>query len=261
MERGKLFALLKLLAFLFLIVTAVYFFRFTETGRSITPEAVLNRIRSYKPYDVLIYIGIYIVGTVVMIPGTALSFAGAVLYGTLLGTLYTWIGAVIGSSLAYFVARLLGRDFVDRLLQGRLAEFDRQVSEKGFDGLLIIRLLPIFPFNGVNFASGLTSIKFKDYVLATAIGILPGTFMFQYLFATVGQRLLTDGWKWSYLGDPYLWAPIFSFIVFILVVRFATRKFAKKPSQDDAEVREREKLDSPGELPRTTDDSANPDQG
>jgi uncharacterized membrane protein YdjX (TVP38/TMEM64 family) len=107
----------------------------------------------------LIYIA---VGTVALSPGTVLSVAGAVQFGPYEGTLYTWIGATIGATLAYWMARVLGRDFVERRFGGRFAAFDQRIREHGFTGLLIIRLLPLFPFNAVNFGSGLTGIRLRD---------------------------------------------------------------------------------------------------
>src|SRR5258708_23814160 len=108
-----------LIAFL---AAAVYFFRFTERGREVTPEFVLSSIESHGPVTArLIYVAVYIVGTVALLPGTVLSFAGAVLFGPYEGTLYTWVGATIGATLAYWMARVLGRGFVGRPFGGRVA--------------------------------------------------------------------------------------------------------------------------------------------
>jgi uncharacterized membrane protein YdjX (TVP38/TMEM64 family) len=135
--------------------------------------------RAFPPLVVpLLYIAIYVVGTVCLLPGTVLSFAGSRLFGLFEATLYTWIAATIGATLAFLLAKLLGRDFVDQLLGGRLEALDERLKRHGFTGLLILRLVPLFPFNGINFGSGLTSIRLVDYVLATAIGILPGTFVY-----------------------------------------------------------------------------------
>src|SRR5262245_17746419 len=133
MHKGKLTTWLKLTLLITFLAAAVYYFRFTERGREITPEYVLDTIESYDPVTArLIYIGVYIVGTVALLPGTVLSFAGAVLFGPYEGTLYTWIGATIGATLAYLMARLLGREFVERLFGGRFAAFDQRIREHGF---------------------------------------------------------------------------------------------------------------------------------
>jgi uncharacterized membrane protein YdjX (TVP38/TMEM64 family) len=231
MHAPKLTTWLKLALLVAFLAAAVYFFRFTETGRQITPEFVLDNIESHGPVTArLIYIGVYIAGTVALLPGSVLSFAGAVLFGAYEGTLYTWIGATIGATLAYLMGRLLGRDFVERLFGGRFAAFDQRIRDHGFTGLLIIRLLPLFPFNAVNFGCGLTGIRLRDYVLATAIGIVPGTFVYQFLFAKFGRRILTEGLRLEYLADPEIWLAIGLFAAFVLAGRWLSKKVLNKPS-------------------------------
>src|SRR5262249_28349768 len=159
----KVTALLKLALLLTFLALAVYLLRFTETGRSITPARFKEFVESVDPrWAPLIYVAIYIVGTVVLVPGAVMSFAGAILFGAYLGTLYTWIGATIGATLAFLTAKLLGRDFVDRLLRGKLKALDARLREHGFRALLVLRLVALFPFNGLNFGCGLTGIRFQD---------------------------------------------------------------------------------------------------
>jgi uncharacterized membrane protein YdjX (TVP38/TMEM64 family) len=211
------------------LAAGVYYFRFTERGREVTPEFVLSGIESHGPITArLIYVAVYIVGTVALLPGTVLSFAGAVLFGAYEGTLYTWVGATLGATLAYLMARMLGREFVERLFGGRFAAFDQRIREHGFTGLLLIRLLPLFPFNAVNFGCGLTGIRVRDYVLATAIGIVPGTFVYQFLFAKFGRRILTEGLRLEYLADPELWLAIGLFAAFALVGKWLSNKVSRK---------------------------------
>jgi uncharacterized membrane protein YdjX (TVP38/TMEM64 family) len=190
---------------------------------------VLDSIESHGPVTArLIYVAVYIGGTVAFLPGTALSFAGAVLFGAYEGTLYTWIGATIGATLAYLMARVLGRDFVERLFGGRFAAFDQRIRAHGFTGLLLIRLLPVFPFNAVNFGCGLVGIRLRDYMLATAIGIVPGTFVYQFLFAKFGRKILTEGLQLEYLGDPELWLALGLFVAFVIVSKWLSNRISNK---------------------------------
>src|SRR5262249_16353441 len=113
MLTGKTRTWLKLAALTAFLAAAVFYFRFTEQGRTISPQYVLDSIESHGPVTArLLYVAVYIVGTVLLLPGTVLSFAGAVLFGAYEGTLYTWMGAVVGSTLAFLLARWLGRGFV-----------------------------------------------------------------------------------------------------------------------------------------------------
>jgi uncharacterized membrane protein YdjX (TVP38/TMEM64 family) len=229
MHDRRLTTWLKLAVLVGFLAAVVSYFRFTEQGRQITPEYVLDSIESHGPVTArLIYVGVYVVGTVAFLPGTVLSFAGAVLFGAYEGTLYTWIGATVGATVAYLMARLLGRGFVERLFGGRFAAFDRHIREHGFTGLLVVRLLPLFPFNAVNFGCGLTGIRLRDYVLATAIGIVPGTFVYQFLFAKFGRKILTEGLKLEYLKDPQLWLALGLFAAFVIVGKWLSDKVSRK---------------------------------
>lgn len=212
-------------ALVIFLAAAVYFFRFTEAGRAITPGEVIAYVRDLPPVlSRLAYVALYVLGCVLLLPGTVLSFAGAVLFGPYEGTLYTWVGAVVGAVLAFLAAKALGRDFVDRLLGGRFQAFDRRIRDNGFTALLLVRLVPLFPFNGVNFASGLTSISLRDYTLATALGILPGTFVFQYLFATVGTRIVEEGFRVEYLWDPTLLFALGLFVLFVILGKWLAKR-------------------------------------
>jgi uncharacterized membrane protein YdjX (TVP38/TMEM64 family) len=89
-------------------------------------------------------------------------------------------------------------------------------------------LLPLFPFNAVNFGCGLTGIRLRDYVLATAIGIVPGTFVYQFLFAKFGRRILTEGFRTEYLTDPEIWLAVGLFAAFVIVGKWLSKKLPKK---------------------------------
>jgi uncharacterized membrane protein YdjX (TVP38/TMEM64 family) len=231
-------SILKLALFVAFLGGAVCFFRLTETGQRITPHAVLEFVEGFEEDDPLLarllYVGIYIVGTVLLLPGTVLSFAGAVLFGAYEGTLLTWLGATVGAVLAFLMARYLGRDFVNRLVGGRLQTLDRYIHEHGFRGLLILRLVPLFPFNGLNFGSGLTGIRLRDYLLATALGIVPGTFVYQFLFAKFHEKVLHDGFQAQDLLDPELLLALGIFVVFLVVGGLLARRLKAR-----AEVRDR----------------------
>lgn len=221
-------SLIKLGLLLGFVLGAIYFFYFTDSGRAV-PGQLKELIENADPFWApVLYILIYIAGTVLLLPGTLLSFGGAILFGPYLGTLYTWFGAVIGAVLAFLLAKALGRGFVDQLLKGKLQTLDQRLHDHGFTGLLVLRLVPLFPFNGLNFGCGLTSIRFRDYVLATAIGIIPGTFIFQFLFARLREKVLQNEWSWSDLLDPQIGIALALFAGFILLGRWWSKKLSIK---------------------------------
>ena len=103
----------------------------------------------------------------------------------------------------------------------------------------MIRLVPLFPFNGVNFGCGLTGIRLRDYALATALGIIPGTFVYQYLFAKLGRRVLAGEYSWRDLADLEVIVPVGLFIVFLLVTGWLARKMGlrRESAQPPSELR------------------------
>jgi uncharacterized membrane protein YdjX (TVP38/TMEM64 family) len=130
------------------------------------------------------YMLAYAVATVVFVPGAPLTIAGGALFGPIFGTLYTVVGATAGAVLAFILTRTIGRGFVGDL-EGekwkKLSKYDKKMEENGLGAVLFLRFVPLFPFNGLNFALGLTKVKFKDYFWGTIIGILPGSFAYVYL--------------------------------------------------------------------------------
>jgi uncharacterized membrane protein YdjX (TVP38/TMEM64 family) len=198
-------------------------------------EAILRYLRTQHPLAArLTYIAAYAIGTVLLVPGTMISVAGALLFGPYEGTLHTWIGACLGAGLAFLVARWLGRPFVVKLFNSRLNAFDAYVEGRGFWGVLVLRLLPIFPFNLINYGTGLTSVRYRDFLFATMIGIVPGTFVYQYLFASVGQRILTDGIDWQMIDDRKLWLPFGLFLLFLVVSSLLAHRYRGSDKAESA---------------------------
>lgn len=144
-----------------------------------TVLAALERFRG-NWWAPLAFVGLYAAACVLAVPATPLTLAGGAVFGTALGTLYNWTGALLGATGAFYVARLLGRGAVERIVGDRFKSFDAGVEREGFQVILTLRLVPLFPFNGINFGAGLSPIRPRDYVLATAAGILPGCFVYTY---------------------------------------------------------------------------------
>lgn len=163
------------------ILSIVGLYYLTPFGPCLKPENLRTFIQSFGLLAPFAYILIYSIAPSLLLPGSVISLAGGLAFGGLYGTIYTVIGATIGASLAFFLARFLGRDVVERFLKGRLKTFDEEATKHGFKVVLFLRLVPIFPFNGINFGAGLCGVRFRDYLLATVIGIIPGTFAYVYL--------------------------------------------------------------------------------
>ncbi len=131
---------------------------------------------------------VYAVATVLLIPGSLLTLAGGATFGLLPGFLSVWSGATLGAALAFLVSRHLARRRVEGWIREKpsFSAIDKAVANEGWKVVLLTRLSPVFPFNFQNYAYGLTSVSFVHYVLASWIGMLPGTFLYVYL-GTLGK--------------------------------------------------------------------------
>lgn len=113
------------------------------------------------------------------LPAPAVATAGGYLFGTLEGFVLTWTGALLGGVLCFALSRALGRGFVER--STRLKWFDEYVREHGAVAIFILRLIPLVSFDAISYVAGLTGISFSKFLIATALGMAPGTFVFVYL--------------------------------------------------------------------------------
>jgi uncharacterized membrane protein YdjX (TVP38/TMEM64 family) len=162
------------------LVAVVFLLRYTDIKNYIEPEYLRTWISGFGPWGPTVYILIYSIAPALLFPGTPLTIAGGILFGPIAGTIYTAIGATIGASVAFLIARYLARELVAKLLikHGKLGILDNEVEKQGWKIVAFTRLIPLFPFNFLNYAFGLTSIKFSHYVLASFVFMLPAIIAF-----------------------------------------------------------------------------------
>lgn len=135
----------------------------------------------------LAFVALYVVLTVLCFPGGVLTAAGGALFGTALGTLLAVIGATLGATAAFLLARRVGREQVEQIAGRRMDTMDRSLGRRGFLAVIYVRLIPLLPFNLLNYVAGVTAIRVRDYVPATAVGIIPGAFAYAALGSSLGD--------------------------------------------------------------------------
>ena len=123
----------------------------------------------------VIFIVGYAVATLLLLPKNVMSAAAGFVFGLPVGLALVWVAAMLGAAASFWIGRGLGRDGVQRLAGKHLARLDALVERHGVIAVLVARLVPVVPFTAVNYGSGLTGVGFRPYVLATALGIVPGT--------------------------------------------------------------------------------------
>ncbi len=143
-------------------------------------EQVRQAVENFGPAAPAVYVGLLVAQAVLApLPAPAVAAAGGYTFGTLAGFVLTWLGVLLGGALCFWISRLFGREYVAR--SDRLKGFDRRVEEHGAIIVFVLRLIPLVSFDAISYAAGLTGISFPRFLLATALGSAPGTFVFVYL--------------------------------------------------------------------------------
>jgi uncharacterized membrane protein YdjX (TVP38/TMEM64 family) len=140
-------------------------------------------IRGAGVVGTVAYVVVYALAAVLFIPGSILTLGAGFAYGVVKGTAVVWVAANIGATLAFLLGRTLAREWVAGKVgqNERFGAIDRAVGARGFKIVLLTRLSPVFPFNLLNYAYGLTRVSLGDYVRGSVIGMVPGTVMYVYL--------------------------------------------------------------------------------
>lgn len=157
----------------------------------IQPGFIREAILSLGVFAPIVYIILYALRPLILFPASVLSIAGGLAFGPVWGTIYTLIGASASGMTAFFLSRRFGTKVVK--LDSQREKFRQQMENNGFLYVLILRLIPIFNFDLISYLAGLTSIRWIPFLLATAVGILPGTFAYNFLgssFASANKWIL-----------------------------------------------------------------------
>src|SRR5205809_6165614 len=211
------------------IVLAVKFLHVQDLLKS-----ALDWIAKLGPWGPVFFVGIYVVATVVFIPGSVLTLGAGAVFGVRLGSVCVSISATLGATAAFLVGRYLARDAIARKIEKneKFAAIDRAVADEGWKIVFLTRLSPVFLFTLLNYAFGLTRVRLSHYVLASWLGMIPGTVMYVYLGSLVnvssGHRQRTTG-EWVLYGVGRL----ASVAVTVFVTRLARKALARKISSSE----------------------------
>lgn len=158
-----------------------------DTFRLSDLRAIRDGLGSLAP---LVFVAAFIVFTIVGVPGMILTLTGGLLFGTLGGGLLVEVGASIGATCSFFVARAAGRDTIARFIAGNAIErFDKRLTGAGLPAVLFSRIVPIFPFTYMNFLWGVTGVRASDFIIGTAFGMIPASFVYANIAASFGRSL------------------------------------------------------------------------
>ena len=198
------------------------YFRMSGMLEQFDIQALSDWVRDQGLTGMLLYVLAYTIRPLVFFPASLLTVFGGYTYGPWLGTLLDVIGAGTGGLLSFWIARLLGRRGVEKLIgKGKLNVLDERIATNSFLVVLVVRLIPLFPFDAISYASGLSKIRFKQFAIANYIGIIPGAFVYN----NIG----------SSLRDPFSWqffVAIGLYVLFFAVGLVAQRILKNKRNKE-----------------------------
>ncbi|WP_223701638.1 TVP38/TMEM64 family protein [Sutcliffiella deserti] len=155
----------------------------------LSPQDIRKWILSFGLFSPILYILLYTLRPLILFPASVLSLTAGLAFGAVWGTVYTIIGATSGAILSFLVARKVGAGFVKGKTSGpRMTKITEQLEQRGFVYVLLLRLIPLVNFDLISYAAGVSRVRFMAFVLGTFIGIIPGTFAYNFL----GSSLLAD---------------------------------------------------------------------
>lgn len=189
-------------------------------------QSVLTWVNDLGAWGAIAFMLIYSLATVLFLPGSLLTLGGGAIFGVVLGSIYVFIAAVIGATLAFLIGRYAARNWVARQIAGnsKFQAIDRAIAQEGFKIVLLARLSPVFPFNLLNYSLGITQVSLRDYILGF-LGMVPGTIMYVYIGSLAGNlAMLGMDQTTSLEAQRIQWIiRIVGFIATVVVTVYVTR--------------------------------------
>lgn len=186
---------------------------------SFSPDAIRGWIGQFGTLGPVVYVLLYALNTVTLLPPIGiLSLTAGLAFGPLVGCVAIMAGAMLGTTATFFISRRLGRAFVDRWLKGKFKSLDERLGRRGFQTVFFFRMVPIVPYEPLNYLSGLSKIPFREYAAATCLGLIPGAAAAAFL----GDALLTP-------FSPRFFIVVGAYAVYTVVVLVISSRFRRKP--------------------------------
>ena len=224
MSNSKLKMFLWLLAAAMLIVAAKVF-----NAQELLKNS-LDWIRGLGPLGIAVFALIYVMACIFFIPGSVLTLGAGASFGVVKGSAIVSLSSTIGAACAFLIGRYLARNWVESKIEGnqKFKAVDDAVAKEGWKIVGLTRLSPLFPFNLLNYAYGVTKVALRDYVLASWIGMMPGTVMYVYIGSLAGDVATLDSGTGSHAQSAPQWVIRVVGLIAAVAVTVAVTRIAKK---------------------------------
>lgn len=224
-DEIKLKDKIKLWVFITIMVFSVFVLIYEERTNSLNPRHIKQYISHFGIWAPFIFLVLYSIKSfVIFIPAGIFMLAGGLSFGTLMGAIVLVIGTILSSTIGFVFARYFGKDYVQKKLsRTKIGDISGKIAQKGFLIILLLRLVPILPYDAINYICGMSKIRYRDFILATIIGTIPACVLYAYL----GENILRPFTKGFYLS-----------ILLVILISLTPALFAKnireflKPEDD-----------------------------
>jgi uncharacterized membrane protein YdjX (TVP38/TMEM64 family) len=203
---------LKVIPFLIVMAIFIYALFNIKTLHQYTPETVKKFVEHYGVFSPVIYIVLFTFVPLTLFPDSILAIAGGMCFGMVGGFIYTMIGAMLGGTLSFFLAKTLKHKVFKRIIKKDISNLENAIKDKGFALVFTLRLIPLFPFDIISYAAGFSGVKFKDFALATILGMIPGIFV----FINIGDKAVATSSSSFYVSIALL--------VGLIVISYVSKK-------------------------------------
>ncbi len=174
-----------------IIIALISIYKLRRIFPNINFKHVKHYILSYGKFSSLVFIIIYSLKPIVfIIPASLLSIVAGNIFGSFYAFIYSMIGCFFSATVAFFIARVLGKPFVDNVVKGKIIKIDSSVEKHGFVIMLLMRLSFVFPYDALSYACGLTKVKYKDFILGSVLGIIPEMIVYSYIGKNLGRHFI-----------------------------------------------------------------------
>ena len=187
----------------------------------IDSKDIQTYVNSFGKLAPIIYIIIFALVPLTLFPDSIIAIAGGLIFGLVKGYIYTAIGAILGATLSFYISRKLGRNFVKKLTKEKLDNVEEMKNSNGFFIIFMLRLIPLFPFDIISYGAGLTSVKYKDFILATFLGTIPGILV----FTNIGAQSVN-------MGSGSFYISIGALVLLFITSMVLKKKFIKIPANN-----------------------------
>jgi len=218
----------KLWVFISMIAISIFALIYAEREHTLSPRYIKQYISHFGVWAPLVFLILYSIKSfIIFIPAGIFMLAAGLSFGTFLGALILIVGTLLSSTAGFVFARYFGKDYVQKKLQNtKFSNLGGKIAQKGFLIILLLRLVPILPYDAINYICGLSKIRYRDFILATLIGTIPACFLYAYL----GDNILKPFSKGFYLS-----------VVLVILISLTPVLFAKSIKEFLQEEREEDK--------------------